>query len=72
VNRHLKLKAMAPERGRRRRVCQSTRRFVSERKREGSWVVEGDEVVKRGSSVQMPQEPRWMGLSVGSLAKNLL
>jgi hypothetical protein len=27
---------MAPERGRRRRVCQSTRRFVLERERVGS------------------------------------
>jgi hypothetical protein len=40
VNRHLKLNTMAPERGRRRRVCQSTRRFVWERCRDGSWVLE--------------------------------
>jgi hypothetical protein len=27
---------------------------------------------KRGSLIEMPQEPRWMGLSVGNLEKNLL
>lgn len=27
--------------------------------------------MKRGSSISKPQEPRWIGLSVGSLAKNL-
>jgi hypothetical protein len=28
--------------------------------------------MKSGVSISRPQEPRWIGLSVGSLAKNLL
>lgn len=35
VKSALKLKTIEPERGRRRRVCQSTRRWIRESSREG-------------------------------------
>ena len=74
VNKALKLKTMAAERGRRRRVCQSTRRWMRWRERLGNWLrrwaSEGwDGGMKSGVSISRPQEPRWMGREVGSLEK---
>ena len=68
---------MEPERGRRRRVCQSTRRWTASG---WSWASWDANCVSRGSLggmnrgwlISKNQEPRWIGLSHGIFVKYLI